>query len=79
MNCLKDYIGLAGCGMGAPVSGRYINFLPGLPLESIDKMASQEKVNFAGVWSDVQDRTYSRMLLQTRQEIHSLNTSLMYR
>ncbi len=76
MNCLKDYIGLAGCGMDAPVSGRYINFLPGLPLESIDKMASQEKVNFAGVWSDVQDRTYSRMLMKLQQAMPNRMKSL---
>lgn len=56
MNCLKEYIGLKGCGNDTPPSNRYVNSLPGVTLKAIDNMASNEQVTYANVWSDVQDR-----------------------
>jgi len=56
MVCFHDYIGLSLCA-GAyevPASGIYINSLPGLNIESIDKVADQEQINYIGVWEDVQ-------------------------
>ena len=56
MDCFIDYIGLSLCA-GAyqvPASGTYISSLPGLNLESIDKVATQEQINYTGVWDDVQ-------------------------
>ena len=56
MVCFHDYIGLSLCA-GAyevPASGIYINSLPGLNIESIDKIADQEQINYIGVWEDVQ-------------------------
>lgn len=56
MQCFIDYIGLSLCA-GAyevPASGIYINSLPGLSIESIDKVANQEQINYIGVWNDVQ-------------------------
>lgn len=56
MTCFIDYIGLSSCvgAYTAPASGIYINSLPGLSLESIDKVADQEQINYIGVWDDVQ-------------------------
>lgn len=58
LECLNGYIGLTMCyGEGVydvPPSGIYINSLPGLQLESIEKIATQEQVTLYGVWDDVQ-------------------------
>lgn len=55
MDCFIDYIGLSLCAgaYSAPASGIYINSLPGLNIESIDKVADQEQINYLGVWRDV--------------------------
>lgn len=58
LNCLVDYIGLSYCAAGvydAPASGIYLNAMPGLSIESIDKIADAEQVSYLGVWSDVQN------------------------
>lgn len=59
LECLKGYIGLTICyGEGVydvPPSGIYINTMPGLQLESIEKIATQEQVTYLGVWEDVQN------------------------
>lgn len=61
MRCLKDYIGIEGCGSASPDSGYYINhLLPGITLESIDKIASADQTTYLQVWSDVQDRAVLR-------------------
>ena len=56
MECFIDYIGLSACAgvYESPASGIYINSLPGMSLESIDKTADQEQINYRGVWDDVQ-------------------------
>ena len=56
MQCFLNYIGLSQCAgvYQAPASGIYINSLPGMSLESIDKTANQEQLNYLGVWDDVQ-------------------------
>jgi hypothetical protein len=62
MDCLKDYIGIKGCGAPAPpevpnplpegasatdyFSGLYINELPGVNLEVIEKIADEEQENY---------------------------------
>ena len=57
--CLTDYIGIRGCsGDDAPESGLYINSLPGISLESIDRIATEDHITYKGVWSDVQDEAY---------------------
>lgn len=57
MNCLKDYVGLKSCSE-TPLSGKYINILPGMSTELVDNIANSEQVTFKGVWSDVQDASY---------------------
>lgn len=55
MECLINYIGLQACANQEPsVSGKYINSLPGISLESIDKIANADQASYAGVWRDAQ-------------------------
>ncbi len=55
MECLINYIGLQSCENQEPsVSGKYINTIPGISLESIDKIANADQASYAGVWRDAQ-------------------------
>lgn len=56
MDCLRDYIGIRGCGSTTPESGLYVNQLAGVSLKSIEQMSNEDQLTFAGVWSDVQAR-----------------------
>lgn len=58
MSCLTDYIGLKGCNEDPPESGLYINSLPGISLESLDRIATSEQITYRGVWADVQEEAY---------------------
>lgn len=69
MDCLFDYIGLAGCGSTEPASGLFINSLPGISLKSIDSLASTEQDSYIGVWKDVQTRAIKRLELAVFSEI----------
>jgi hypothetical protein len=60
LNCLVDHIGIEGCGGEVPVSDLYINRFPGIELKALDKIATQDQVNFQGVWADIQKRAISR-------------------
>ena len=61
MNCLIDFIGLHGCKASEPESGLYINSLPGINLENIDKLADAEQVTYKRVWEDVQLRAVKKL------------------
>lgn len=55
MECLIDYIGFLNCaGQPEPDSGLYINTLPGISLEMVDKVANSEQVTYVSVWNDAQ-------------------------
>lgn len=69
MECLIDYIGIRGCGNNTPESGLYINSLPGISLESIDKIADAEQITYKGVWSEVQIEASQRFYLDFINEI----------
>jgi hypothetical protein len=58
---LTNYIGLKNCNLPTPESGLYINQLPGMSTELVDKIANSEEINFAGVWSDVQANAFLRL------------------
>lgn len=60
MECLRDYIGIKGCGIAAPDSGMYINSLPGIEFKEIEQIANADQVSYVGVWADVQDRAIER-------------------
>ena len=68
MNCLKDYIGLTGCGNQIPASGLFVNSLPGISLKSVEFLADAEQGNFLGVWEDVQTRALKRFELLVNSE-----------
>lgn len=71
MECFVNYIGLSQCAgaYDAPASGIYINTLPGLQLEAIDKIATQEQVNYLGVWADVQSNALPDFRIDVMAEI----------
>ena len=62
LDCLRDYVGIYGCGRPDPASGLFINAL-GIPLESIEKLSTPEQQNFLGVWDDVQTRALRRLAM----------------
>jgi len=72
MECFVDYIGLSSCAGAyqAPASGIYINSLPGLSLESIDKVADQEQINYLGVWTDVQANAVQQFKIDVMAEMN---------
>lgn len=61
MNCLIDFIGLHSCKASEPESGLFINSLPGINLENIDKLADAEQVTYKKVWEDVQLRAVKKL------------------
>ncbi len=86
MDCLKGYIGIAGCGAVLPVpgngqtlsdvySGLTINQLPGISLKSIEKIANAEQENFLGVWKDVERRALLKFSIAFKGRLN-LNHSL---
>lgn len=68
MECLRNYIGVLGCGAPVPTSGKYLNGLPGISLESIEKLANDEQKNFLGVFKDVQERALSKFQIEVIQK-----------
>lgn len=69
MICLTGYIGLKVCGDETSASGMFINSLPGISLESIDKIAESEQISYAGVWADVQAEAAIRFYVDVVTEI----------
>ena len=68
MDCLIDYIGLAGCGTNSPASGLYVNSLPGISLKSVEQLADAEQGTYIGVWNDVKLRASKRFALLLNNE-----------
>lgn len=69
MECLIDYIGIKICGNETSGSGQFINTLPGISLESIDKIADSEQVTYKGVWTDVQLEAANRFYVDVVNEL----------
>lgn len=69
MECLIDYIGIKICGNETSGSGQFINSLPGISLESIDKIADSEQITYAGVWNDVQLEAANRFYVDVVNEL----------
>ena len=72
MLCFIDYIGLSFCAgvYESPASGIYINSLPGISIESIDKSADQEQINYLGVWEDVQTNALAQFRIDIISEMN---------
>lgn len=76
MECLTGYIGIKVCGTETSESGLFINSLPGISLESIDKIADSEQITYAGVWNDVQAEAAARFyidVVSAISECYSIN------
>jgi len=76
MQCFTDYIGLSFCAgvYESPASGIYINSLPGISIESIEKIADQEQINYLGVWGDVQTNALAQFRLDIISEMNKCYT-----
>ncbi|PCJ57924.1 MAG: hypothetical protein COA65_08675 [Rhodospirillaceae bacterium] len=61
LNCLKSHILVQGCTTTTPNSGIFINQLPGIELEMIDKIADEQQVDFNGVYDDIEERAVRRL------------------
>lgn len=68
LDCLKDWIGVQGCTTTTPDSGLFINQLPGIELEMIDKLADEQQVDFNGVYDDIQERAVRRLKTDVNAE-----------
>lgn len=76
MDCLIGYIGIKVCGTETSESGLFINSLPGISLESIDKIATEDQATYLGVWRDVQAEASARFYIDVVSELskcYSLN------
>lgn len=70
-SCLKDFVGIkTGCpDESTPDSGLYINSLPGVSLESIEKTATEDQETYLGLWDDVQTEAWARFLIDFREAV----------
>lgn len=60
-DCLNNFIGLRGyCDDVTPVSGLYINDLPGISLKMAASIANAEQQNFSGLWDEIYTRSLTR-------------------
>lgn len=72
MDCFINYIGLNYCLRGVydvPASGLYLNSLPGISIENIDKIADSEQISYLGVWEDVQKFALAKFRLDVIKEL----------
>lgn len=75
MECLINYIGLQVCVNQEPSeSGLYINGLPGITLESIDKIATADQITYAGVWRDAQNEASITFLQDFKEALNNCYT-----
>lgn len=70
ISCLLNYIGIRSCPdeSETPVGG-WINSLPGISLESVDKIADSEQITYKGVWADVQVEASDRFYVDFINEL----------
>lgn len=54
MHCLRDYIGVRGCGAIVPQSDIFINDLPGITYKSLSALSDEDTQTFIGVWNNIQ-------------------------
>lgn len=82
LECLIGYIGLQACpDQPEPESGIYINTLPGISLESIEKIANPDQVTYAGVWRDAQTAAAMRFkagFMAALNECYTINKHCDY-
>lgn len=54
MDCLSNYIGLRGCSQEQPVSGLWVDDLPGVSKKTMDAIAKDTERTYVGVWESLQ-------------------------
>ncbi len=58
MDCMVDYVGLfSGCGGQTPLSGQFLNQLPGIQFANVEEIANADQIDWSGVFSDLQQTT----------------------
>jgi hypothetical protein len=63
-------VGIKVCADQDPSdSGLYINSLPGVSLESIEKTATEDQETYLGLWADVQTEAWSLFVIDFREAI----------
>ena len=79
MDCLRDWIGLRGCGVTTtPVSGYYINDLAGVSLRMLTGLTTEETATFLEMWNLIQTRAESRFSVDVRDQFtkrYRINTT----
>lgn len=72
MTCFIDHVGLLYCGPAVydEHPGGYLNQLPGISIENIDKIADSEQVTYLGVWDDVQKFALAQFRLDVINEMN---------
>lgn len=70
LECFTGFIGILGCNSATPGSGLYINSLPGVTLEMVDKIADSEQVTYVGVWQEVEQRAILRFRTQLMAKLN---------
>lgn len=76
LECFTGFIGILGCNAQTPGSGLYINSLPGVTLEMVDKIADSEQITYKGVWAEVEQRGILRFrtaLMAKLNECYQIN------
>lgn len=86
INCFLDYIGLAYCSIKSgpyesPLSGKYLNSLPGISIEKMDSVADSEQVTFLGLWTDIQLTAIDQFrddIIEALKECYEINCDCDY-
>lgn len=68
MECLRDYIGVRGCGAGTPLSGKYMNDLPGISLERFESITSDEQKTYLEIWDKIQTRALAKFKVDVNEK-----------
>ena len=79
MECLRDRIGLEGCGANTPASSLSVNSLPGITVKSIESLANEERATAVSVWDTIQTRAIYRFTTELRAKLaakYKLNSAL---
>ena len=79
MECLRDRIGLEGCGANTPASSLSVNSLPGITVKSIESLANEERATAVSVWDTIQTRAIYRFTTELRAKLavkYKLNSAI---
>ena len=66
MECLRNRIGLEGCGATTPASSLFVNSLPGISIKSIAALSTEEATTAIEVWDKIQTRAIYRFATALR-------------